>query len=98
MKYFFVPGRNYDLSKAELQSVISSNIKSNFNFEFKPRYILLTSSEGPDVIARLFNRLGGFISCGLVYDDIDLVIDEQKDKKKVTFGISVHTDTPRKYP
>ncbi|HRI05828.1 MAG TPA: hypothetical protein PLV59_02700 [Candidatus Dojkabacteria bacterium] len=98
MKYFFVPGRNYDLSKAELQSVISSNIKSNFNFEFKPRYILLTSSEGPEVIARLFNRLGGFISCGLVYDDIDLVIDEQKDKNKVTFGISVHTDTPRKYP
>ncbi|MBI2356897.1 hypothetical protein HYV12_02515 [Candidatus Dojkabacteria bacterium] len=97
MKYFFIPGRNYDLSKAELISVVSSNIPSVHNFEFKPDYIVLDSKETPDAIARLFNRLGGFISCGVRYDDIDLILDEVGDRTKITFGLSIYTDKASKY-
>ncbi|KKR06042.1 MAG: hypothetical protein UT34_C0001G0082 [candidate division WS6 bacterium GW2011_GWF2_39_15] len=97
MKYFFIPGRNYDLSKAEIVSVFSTFISSNYNFQFSDRYILVDSKESPEVITRVFNRLGGFLSCGLIYDDVDLIIDEISELQRVTFGVSIYTDLPKNY-
>ncbi len=97
MKYFFIPGRNYDLSKAELIAVLSSHLSSTYNFHFAENYILVDSKENADTFIRIFNRLGGFTSCGVLYDDIDNILEELTDLKKITFGLSVFTDSRDKY-
>lgn len=96
MKYFFITGRNYELSKAELTCVIPLYLDS-YNFTFKDTYILVETKSSPDVLKRVFNRLGGFKSFGVLYDEVDLIINELVDTSKITFGVSVITDTSKKY-
>jgi tRNA G10 N-methylase Trm11 len=97
MKYFFIPGRNYELSKAELSSVLPLFIDT-YNFAFKDTYILVDTKSSIDVMTRVFNRLGGYKSFGMLYEDVDGIINELDGGKKATFGVSIITDVPNKYP
>lgn len=99
MKYFFIPGRSRALSKLELIKVLEVFEVDKYNLAEYTEFFTLDTKSDQLVIEKVFNRLGGCISYGLLYEDIDNVLTEvtTKDKKKITFGVSIYTDSPRNY-
>jgi len=91
MKFFFVPGRQADLSYAELCSVLSSN-RYDFTVERKDMLFLVNIDVSEAEISRMFNKMGGFTRFGVVLEDVDLFISGLVHMKKVVFGISVFRD------
>ncbi len=100
MRYFFIQGREPLLSKAELEAVLESHNFKNFNITLKENFILLDIKNELEEVSPIFNKLGGFISFGVVYENIDDVITqyiEKSNKTKAVFGFSIYTDQPSKY-
>ncbi len=99
MRYFFIHGRESLLSKAELEAVLNSHDYTNYNITLKDRFTLLDIKAEVQDIKNLFYKLGGFISFGVVYENIDNVIEEHINSQpsKTIFGLSIYTDNPRKY-
>ncbi|MCK9368492.1 DNA adenine methylase [Candidatus Dojkabacteria bacterium] len=86
MNYYFLPGRNYELSKAELISLLPEYSKEyNFSEIGKDAFVVKTN----DDIKTLFHRLGGFISYGTLIDDLENFLNEYSNNDKVVFGINL---------
>ena len=86
MNYYFLPGRNYELSKAELISILPEFSKEYKLSEIGQEVIIVKTE---DDIKSIFQRLGGFISFGVVIDDLDNFLNEYSTSDKVVFGINV---------
>lgn len=89
MKYYFIPGRNFQLSKQELLSILNQYVKE-YTLEYLDEFCITVSSKNDFNANELFHRLGGFLSYGEVissdFDFLSLV----EDKEKVVFGINKH--------
>lgn len=90
MRYFFQAGSFFELSRVELISVLESfGIKRDFLKNIGNDIFLLEKKDiNPDLVKKIFNRLGGYIRYGEVIDDLDSFLTQFEDKKKVIFGIS----------
>ncbi len=89
MKYYFLSGRNFDLSQAELLSLLDQ-YTSNFNLEYVDDVAIIVETKEETDFSQLFNRLGGFLSFGkIVEPDFDFTQNLQPDQK-VVFAINVY--------
>ncbi|MBN2100516.1 hypothetical protein JW710_01305 [Candidatus Dojkabacteria bacterium] len=95
MKYFFIPGRKWVLSLAELKSVLNSSQTKHVELSSSPEYITFDIMLSIDDMLDLFKKLGGFIKFGFVVEDPyefleGNVLDKvQKINKKLNFAVSM---------
>ncbi len=88
--YFFIPGRNRELSLAEFKSVIEVYKRNNNNIFLDVsnfEYFLFSTDIEEKEVEKLFNTLGGFIKYGEVLNP-DIEISSLSNEKKITFGVS----------
>lgn len=97
MRYFFIPGRKWELSYAEIDTVLNT-----FGVPFKHIYdsetLIIIDIESDD-ISHIFNRLGGSTKYGVLVDDPYKFIEEfvsKKDSGKIPFALSSHSVTDSK--
>ncbi len=93
MKYFFLPGRLNDLSKAELKAITETFLTGPYQLSYPAdNLIILETSESEVKLQRIFKRLGGHIKFGRVIDT-DISFEKLVEgNKKVVFGVSVHSN------
>lgn len=95
MKYFFIPGRKWALSLAELRTVLSSRGIPFVELSCdKDVFLFDVQMEGEDM-NELFIKLGGFIKCGHVIDDPleflrKMYSENTGQSKNVRFAISYY--------
>lgn len=96
MKYFFVPGRKWILSLAELRSIISSSDIKNVELVSNKDFFIFDLMIDTKDAVKLFERLGGFIKFGFIVDEPykyledNVLPDIQKNPKKVNFALSIY--------
>ncbi|WKZ31004.1 MAG: DNA methyltransferase [Candidatus Dojkabacteria bacterium] len=96
MKYFFIPGRLRDLSAVEI-SQQAKVILDKYSLDNKGRNFFVLESDQPEQVAMLFNRLGGFIKYGEVYElDADLSSIFPINLEKVNYGVSGYSNSSAK--
>lgn len=91
MKYYFLTGRNYDLSKAELLSLLPSYIQS-YNIEYLEGLAIIIELKDEFDFSDLFYRLGGFLSFGKIITPEFDFIKNFSQFNKVVFGINIWGD------
>lgn len=90
-QYFFIPGRQRNLSLAELKSVFQLFPANEFVVNSKPeQFFLLRTNASEEIVNSIFYRLGGYIKYGKI---VDLESEEFlpsliEDKKSIRYGIS----------
>lgn len=89
MTYYFVPGRLFELSKAEILSVFPIYTQ-DFNISYNNDLVIVNTDLDEKVLSDLFNRLGGFVSWGKVIDLSEDLINFSKSDEKVVFGINLY--------
>lgn len=94
MTYFFIPGRIFNLSKAELNITLKAHLNSEFIIKVvENRYLLVSTDADYIAMKRIYNRLGGFISFGKIIDNRETFLEQfDSSEKQVRFGISLYTD------
>lgn len=93
MKLFFIPGRKWALSLAELRSVLKTRSIKNVEIHTNENFFLYDILLKVDQLTELFNSLGGFIKFGFVVDDVYSYLEENalksaKKLDKVLFSTS----------
>jgi tRNA G10 N-methylase Trm11 len=94
MKYYFLSGRNFNLSKTELTTLLPQYIKV-YTLEYIDELLITVQTTEEFDVKKLFSRLGGYISYGEI---IDLEYDftkQIKEEQKVVFGINYHSTLGR---
>lgn len=101
MKYFFILGKNPDLSIAEILAVLSLN-KIQFNLLETAGKFLVLGTERVIEPALFIKKLGGTIKIGQVFERdkfdlpsiLEIITQERllKTRKKFYFGFSVYSD------
>lgn len=89
--YIFIPGRNRELSLAELRSVISLDLNNErFTIDATAKDYMLVSFKdvSEDFPLQIFKRLGGFTKLGILMPENSTLDQLIPDKKKFKFGIS----------
>lgn len=90
MTYYFLPGRLFTLSKAELLSVLPLYVK-DFTLEYAAPSVIFVKTNSPEAdLKQVFERLGGFLGFGKVIDENGQFLAPFMDKEKVTFGVNVY--------
>jgi tRNA G10 N-methylase Trm11 len=88
MKYFFIPGRLYDLSWKELNCVCEKSFqKHEYILKRNRGYFLLDIDLD---IQHIFSQLGGFIKYGEMLEG-DLSVEKLTNEEKFIFGISSYS-------
>lgn len=101
MKYFFVPGRKWKLSLAELRAVL---LCQEVTFELThtdENLFTIETKAGRDILDQVFNSLGGFIKYGEVVDEPFEYLEKFIDKlptetQKIRFSLSFYADSSSK--
>ncbi len=98
MKYFFVPGRKWSLSLAELTSVISQRDINNVELLKSEDLMIFDLQIELNEAMELFNDLGGFVKFGHVVGDPYTFLhefflkSERNKEEKVNFSLSFYPD------
>jgi tRNA G10 N-methylase Trm11 len=92
MKYYFLSGRNFNISKAELLSLLPQYTTSP-NLEYFEELLITVETKEPTDFLPLFRRLGGFISFGELVELEYNFAEEFKEREKVVFGINAWGNT-----
>lgn len=88
MKYYFLSGRNFELSQAELLSLLPQ-YTPNYNLEYVDDLLIIVELKEEFDYTPMFKRLGGFLSYGkIITPDYDFT-QNIKDNEKVVFAINV---------
>ena len=91
-QYFFEAGSFQDISFAELSSVFKAyGLNRDCIHRFTDKIFLIKNNTiSEDMLAKIFNRLGGFVRFGYIIDEVDTFLTEQIAKgTKITFGVSI---------
>lgn len=91
MKYYFLSGRNFNLSKAELLSLLPI-YTNDFNLEYLDDLAIIVETKSDVDLEHLFHRLGGYLSFGKIISDDFNFVEEYKGKDKVVFGVNAWGD------
>ncbi|KKQ80902.1 MAG: hypothetical protein UT02_C0001G0010 [Parcubacteria group bacterium GW2011_GWC2_38_7] len=95
MKYFFILGRQTELSIAEIEAKLRQQ-RTSFKTLQKKLDFAIIETEQELLVEELINKLGGTIKIGLVVDEVPNVLATNLVKlipdsdKKVHFGFSLH--------
>jgi tRNA G10 N-methylase Trm11 len=94
MRYFFIPGRERDLSSAELREAANAFFDScRVSCKGREFFTIKTDSE-PKKVHHFFHKLGGFIKYGPLYP-IDKPIEDViniEERDKVLYAISGYSN------
>ncbi|MGI6423027.1 MAG: TRM11 family SAM-dependent methyltransferase [Candidatus Dojkabacteria bacterium] len=90
MRYFFQFGVFQSLSLVELSTVLETYGISKDSIKNIGGGVFLLESKlaTPQIISKIFSRLGGYIRYGEVIEDIDSFLPQFLEFKKVLFGVS----------
>jgi tRNA G10 N-methylase Trm11 len=94
MNYFFIPGRKWELSLAELKAVLLQNKVFFTITESSNLLFIIETKTKPDKITEVFRRMGGFTKAGEMISDPYEYIDsflKERDDSKVNFAISAYS-------
>lgn len=98
MRYFFILGKNEELSLAELIVVLNAN--THVIIQSCAHGVALIESKAPIDLPRLQERLGGIIKCGEIMGEISAITELPNlilsfigsGTEKFHFGFSVYTE------
>jgi tRNA G10 N-methylase Trm11 len=90
MKYFFVPGRKWELSFSELNTVLNVS-KIVFEWVSVDETVFVLESSKDIDLKEIFSRLGGFVKCGIIVGDSFNFIKKfatESHEGKINFALS----------
>lgn len=96
MKVFYVPGRKWYLSLAEIRSVLSSENIANIELITSPSLFVFDVQSDHETLNKVFSHLGGFIKYGLVIEDpfeyleSEFLTTTSSPDGKVNFAVSFY--------
>ncbi len=95
MKFFFVPGRKWLLSQAEISSILSMKGYRSVELTSGPDILLYDIQADSNAIVDVFSRLGGSVKAGYVVDDPYEYLEKDFltvhiENKKVPFSVSFY--------
>jgi tRNA (guanine10-N2)-dimethyltransferase len=90
MRYFFELGNFKGLSHAELGRVLEVyGITPDTIKNFSKKILLVESNDlSPEMVRRIFTRLGGFIRAGEIVEELDGFLKVENKDDRVVFGVS----------
>ncbi len=98
MKYFFVPGHEFELSLAELENFLNVKDISYVKLWTYPSIFLFDIQEDIDTVLKIFNELGGFVRFGFIVDEPydylkkNVLPEAKKLDSRVNFSVSILGD------
>jgi tRNA G10 N-methylase Trm11 len=101
MKYFFVPGHEWDLSLAELKTLLNSFGVSYVEIKVTPQLFIFDINFDIDFAIEFFEQLGGFVRFGFVVDEPyqyleNNVVDQAlENDERVNFSVSLLGDSQK---
>jgi tRNA G10 N-methylase Trm11 len=102
MKVFYVPGRKWHLSLAEIRSVFSAENVVNIELIKSPSLFVFDVRSDEETLSDIFSRLGGFIKYGQVIEDpfeyleSEFIENVSPPDGKVNFSISFYGESVKK--
>lgn len=94
MEYFFIPGRLRDLSIAEIKALFTLYPKYEFTLNRRPEgYFTVRTNAPEEIVARMFERSGGYIKYGKIVDTSDpkYLASKSEGRENILFGVSYYS-------